>query len=271
MSVAPVSVGEVPRTREPVPVPEASVKTGVVVVFATDISEFADVTDVTVPEPLPEGVVYVPLAFRKVVVPPPVVRVTPFTICQAGRVTVPVNVGEAIGALRLVLPSIFSNAVKMVSPLDTEPAPETNPVSACPMITEFGSADHTAFVPFHSRNAPVIDEPVRAFKAFCLVDCPVPPFAMETAPTRSEAPRPLRYEFVPSERTYQPAVCEPVRAVRADDCVVCPVPPFAIVSVPVVAERGIFDNVLELQEIVLLVTVCTAVVPTTCWAILAGS
>jgi len=47
----------------------------------------------------PLGAAYVPSALRKLVVPPPVVSVTPLTTCPAGSVTVPVNVGEARLAL----------------------------------------------------------------------------------------------------------------------------------------------------------------------------
>lgn len=51
--------------------------------------------------PPPAGAAYVPSALRKLVVPPPVVSVTPLTTCPAGSVTVPVNVGEARLAFRL--------------------------------------------------------------------------------------------------------------------------------------------------------------------------
>ena len=47
------NVGEVARTKEPVPVPVAKVKTGVVVPVATTISLLAEVTLVTVPLPVP--------------------------------------------------------------------------------------------------------------------------------------------------------------------------------------------------------------------------
>ena len=47
---------------------------------------------------------------------------------KAGAVTVPVKVGEAIGALREVLPSSLSMAERIESVAPTIPAPDANPV-----------------------------------------------------------------------------------------------------------------------------------------------
>ena len=49
--------------------------------------------------PPPAGAPYVPSHFKKFVVPATVLSVTPLTTCPAGSPTVPVNVGEARGAL----------------------------------------------------------------------------------------------------------------------------------------------------------------------------
>lgn len=77
---------------------------------------------VVVTVPAPAGVVYPPVALRKEVADPPVVKVTPLTTCPAGSTTVPVNVGEAKGAY----PGIVSPLGSVVLSEGTPPELVTN-------------------------------------------------------------------------------------------------------------------------------------------------